>query len=163
MSLVKYAEKQHKNDIPAMQSTFSQLWRHTRTHYRTGPCRSGCPCTLGIDDATQIDYNASGFFSDIKLPGTTPASSPSAKMMNGRMYLDPNLKTHMRYLEAVDEVVTFIEDHLENFIHGYNTCFAESMHAKRLKYTNKRKAYMKFEVTYRDDRHPRTYHIDAYQ
>ena len=166
MSIVKHCERKYPNDKKSMQREFAGMWRHTVDHYSTSPCKPGCPCEQGIGDHTPPESEC-GFFAGLNSSETSTSEGagaaldglsedtkspqktlPNHKERNGRLYLNPNFKLHTKYINEVKIVVEFINQRLDNFIHGYNTCFAESMHNMKAKWCNKRKAYGYFEVVH---------------
>jgi hypothetical protein len=106
-------------------------------------------CELAKDDQKANHATSSRYTIQIKTSidicyfSTAPCP---LKSRSGRMYLDPDLKIHARFIKEVKTVVKFMQERYQHFIHGYNTCFAESLHNKRCKFTNKRIAYTYFEV-----------------
>ena len=69
-----------------------------------------------------------------------------SKVGTGRVYLDFSLPEGKKLIAGLRIICDEVSNKLPNFIHGKNTCFSESMHNKRTKWTNKRKHYDKFEV-----------------
>ena len=149
MSLVKHCENEHKGDIDAMQTEFLRLWKYTIPHYQVSPCLPGCPCAFLHDELKVDNDDDNGLFSDLKLPELPVLevkTQSSAKIASGRLYLDKTFAQHARALKGMQIICDHIRDKVKHYLHGYNTCFAESMHNKRCKWTNKRKFYMYFEV-----------------
>jgi len=140
-----------------MQVEFRQLWGYTMSHYTAGACEAGCPCCFLTDekpkgDDEEEDHDA-GVFADVaqelaSLREEKQAPGPrfQSKQSSGRLYLDTNFPPHKKLLAAMAIVIKYVEEHIDEFVHGFNTCFGESMHNKRLKFADKRKAYKKFKV-----------------
>ena len=146
-------------DISKMKDEFLRTWGHTKSHYRNTPCLAGCPCTfmegkdglsdqLSASEEQHLDQKESHLFSGFQLsPAPTADATPAnPKSDSGRLFLDESYPPHKQALYQIDQVVDWVTENAHQFVHGFNTCFAESMHNKRLKYTDKRKSYMYFEV-----------------
>jgi hypothetical protein len=59
----------------------------------------------------------------------------------GRMYLDPEIRQDRAGLAVIKTIVEEIKANINSFIHGKNTTFSESMHARRLVLTSKTASY----------------------
>ena len=114
MGLVKQAEKEFPgaNDVGLARAFFLEKWAFVMSHYCIGPCNEGCPC--GLKEKTHAE-----------------------KVESKNFFLDPETTKGAWVIAKIRVIVDTIARRVSEFVHGFNTCFSESIHRQRMVWTPK--------------------------
>jgi hypothetical protein len=114
MNLIKQAELLYPGNTDAMKTWFNDRWAYTMDHISDEACVSGCPCVYA-------------------------GKSKQEKGASQKYWLPKNHKNRagVNYYDKIQELVLKIGQRSDEYIHGYNTCFGESLHRQRTVWTNK--------------------------
>jgi hypothetical protein len=141
MRLVKvYEEYAESLDLPSQEDTkavmkahFMERWSFVMSHYCCGPCQIGCPCQSDKHDSSTSTRNIDSArnTSTQPAPATAPATA-TVSMKTSKFYLDPSTSKGKAVTVQIRTLVDTISRRVDEYVHGHNTCFNESLHRQRM-------------------------------